>query len=58
MTCSDCHYYEPSDAQGRGLPGYGYCRLANTPELRARFFPASSSCWLADAKRQAPEPTP
>ncbi len=51
--CRDCRYFEPSDAGGRGLAGYGYCRKADTPDLRARFFPETSDCWLMKNKREA-----
>ena len=51
MTCRDCLYYEPSNARGRGLSGYGYCRKAATPELRARFFHEASTCWLIAEKK-------
>ena len=60
MTCRDCPYFAPSTdptRPGSGLAGYGYCRNASTAELRARFFPADISCWLAPSRKQA-EPQP
>lgn len=48
MPCRDCLHYLPSSEaiQRAVLDGYGYCKVAPTPELRARFFAADGACWL------------
>jgi len=59
MTCRDCLHYLSSEEANKpraGLLGYGYCKAAPTVELRSRFFPETSVCWLSpiqfkDARR-------
>mgnify|MGYP000942101579 CR=1 FL=1 len=50
MPCRQCqHYHDSTDANKPrwGLVGYGYCKAAPSPELRARFFPDTTApCWL------------
>lgn len=54
MTCRACLHYLPSaDAAQRAvLDGYGYCKAASSPELRARFFSADGTCWLVPTRYQ------
>lgn len=39
-TCGACCEFQASD-----LKGYGYCKAAKTPLLRARFVHVSTVCW-------------
>lgn len=56
MTCRSCLHFLPSQkaaAPRPGLLGYGYCKAAPTPALRARFFHESQGdCWVNPPRYQ------
>ena len=54
MPCKNCvHFLTSAQAAQRAvLDGYGYCKAAPTPELRARFFSDGGNCWLEHNRYQ------